>query len=171
MANIKYVIGFPIFDSKVLLIKRKRDPWHKFWNGLGGHIEIGENPKDAMLRELDEEAEITPDIIESIKFAGITSWNVNSYNKENTPGGMYIFIINLLNIDRLENKKNAREGKIAWKSIEWACNEKNNKIAKNVPIYLSHILNREELYNYHFTFKNRDIVKSKIQKLKNEYKT
>lgn len=168
--HIKYVIGFPVFEDRVLLIKRKKDPWANFWNGLGGHIEIGESPKESIIRELKEEAKITSDIIEGTRFGGTASWNLNSYNKENTPGGMYIFIINLLKIDIVEDNKNISEGKIAWKSIKWACNEKNNRIAKNVPIYLSHILSSEKLYNYHFTFKGRDIVKSEIQELKKEYK-
>ena len=56
--KVKYVAGFlfnPTMDS-VVLVKKNRPEWQKgFYNGVGGHIEQGENPFDAMTREFEEE--------------------------------------------------------------------------------------------------------------------
>jgi 8-oxo-dGTP diphosphatase len=55
----KYVVGF-LFNqdtNKVCLIRKNRPQWQKGrLNGVGGHIEDGENPKAAMTREFQEEA-------------------------------------------------------------------------------------------------------------------
>ena len=57
----EYVLGF-MFDQSgynVLLIKKERPDWQKgMWNGIGGSIEIGETPIEAMIREFKEETGI-----------------------------------------------------------------------------------------------------------------
>lgn len=54
----RYVAGF-LFDekrSKVALIQKARPQWQAgFLNGIGGHIEEGETPMEAMIREFNEE--------------------------------------------------------------------------------------------------------------------
>lgn len=54
-----YVLGF-VFDerrSAVLLIEKQRPNWQKGQlNGIGGKIELGELPLQAMIREMHEEA-------------------------------------------------------------------------------------------------------------------
>lgn len=53
-----YVIGF-MFNpdlSRVALVKKNRPAWQAgLWNGIGGHIEEGEQPLAAMQREFFEE--------------------------------------------------------------------------------------------------------------------
>ena len=55
----KYVVGY-LFNrdtNEVCLIQKNRPNWQKGrLNGVGGHIEQGENPQDAMPREFWEEA-------------------------------------------------------------------------------------------------------------------
>jgi 8-oxo-dGTP diphosphatase len=56
---VKYVLGFA-FDSgsdpNVGLIRKKRPTWQAgFLNGVGGHVEDGETPHEAMVREFQEE--------------------------------------------------------------------------------------------------------------------
>lgn len=57
--NHNYVLGFmfsPDLD-KVVLIEKNRPYWQKGkLNGVGGHIEPGETPIEAMVREFKEEA-------------------------------------------------------------------------------------------------------------------
>ncbi len=55
-----YVVGF-LFDDemrRVLLIHKNHGPRCVvgLWNGVGGHIEPGESPYQAMIREFEEEA-------------------------------------------------------------------------------------------------------------------
>ncbi len=43
-------------ESKVVLIKKIKPDWQKgFFNGVGGKIELGETPKQAIVREFEEE--------------------------------------------------------------------------------------------------------------------
>jgi 8-oxo-dGTP diphosphatase len=57
----RYVVGFafgPHMNS-VLLIEKTHPEWQKGkWNGIGGHIEDGETPIVAMVREAHEETGI-----------------------------------------------------------------------------------------------------------------
>jgi 8-oxo-dGTP pyrophosphatase MutT (NUDIX family) len=63
MSNKAYSCGFA-FDGdgtestgRVLLIEKRRPTWQAgSLNGLGGHIEPGETPLEAMIREMQEEA-------------------------------------------------------------------------------------------------------------------
>lgn len=59
MSKIHYVVGF-MFDqtmSKLVLIRKKKPEFQAgLLNGVGGKIEDGETPIDAMVREFDEEA-------------------------------------------------------------------------------------------------------------------
>jgi len=56
---IKYVVGF-LFDKLlklVVLIEKQTPEWQRNkWNGVGGKIEPGETPLQAMSREFEEEA-------------------------------------------------------------------------------------------------------------------
>lgn len=55
----EYVVGFCFADDleSVWLIRKKRPSWQAGrLNGIGGHIEDGESPAEAMNREFTEEA-------------------------------------------------------------------------------------------------------------------
>lgn len=52
ITNLCYLINE---NSEVLLIMKKRGFGQGKWNGPGGKVEIGENPKDSMIREVKEE--------------------------------------------------------------------------------------------------------------------
>lgn len=52
----RYVLGFLMDSGFVVLVKKERPLWQKGkLNGVGGHIEEGENEYDAMYREFLEE--------------------------------------------------------------------------------------------------------------------
>lgn len=53
-----YVVGFcfTMDADSVVLIKKNRPKWQAgLWNGVGGHVEIGETHEQAMIREFQEE--------------------------------------------------------------------------------------------------------------------
>lgn len=60
----RYVLCFPhqipsAFQQHIMLIERNRPAWQKgLYNLVGGHIEEGEDPRDAAIRELWEESGI-----------------------------------------------------------------------------------------------------------------
>ena len=51
-------IGAVIDNERLLLIRRKKDPFRNYWCLPGGKIEIGEHPEKALVRELYEETGI-----------------------------------------------------------------------------------------------------------------
>jgi len=54
---IEYAVGFIHNDNDVALIRKDRPQWQAgFLNGIGGKLEPGESPHDAMIRECHEEA-------------------------------------------------------------------------------------------------------------------
>lgn len=55
----KYVVGFLFSNDsqQVVLIEKRNPEWQKgLFNGVGGKIELGETPIEAMVREFREEA-------------------------------------------------------------------------------------------------------------------
>lgn len=53
-----YCLGFLFTDERdaVVLIEKQRPDWQRGkWNGIGGHVEEGERPEQAMRREANEE--------------------------------------------------------------------------------------------------------------------
>lgn len=53
----EYAVGFLHTDDVVALIRKDRPEWQAgFLNGIGGKLEPGEQPHDAMVREFKEEA-------------------------------------------------------------------------------------------------------------------
>lgn len=48
--------------NAVLLVKRARSPWRGLWSLPGGRLEAGEGPREAALRELEEETGTTAEV-------------------------------------------------------------------------------------------------------------
>ena len=54
--DLTVVAGLILRDSKILVCQRRRDDTHSLqWEFPGGKIEVGENPQQALIRELREE--------------------------------------------------------------------------------------------------------------------
>ena len=56
------VDGAVLKDNKVLLIKRKYDPFKGKWALPGGFVEYGEKVEDAVIREIYEETGLKTNI-------------------------------------------------------------------------------------------------------------
>ena len=85
--------GLPIRDGKVMLGFRARHKkvWPRTWDALGGHIEPGETPQQALVREFGEEAAITPtafSLLTELRFADDAGdWQYFMYRIDAWDGG------------------------------------------------------------------------------------
>ena len=80
----EYVVGFMLSTDgeNVALIRKQRPAWQKGrLNGIGGHIEDGELPIQAMVREFKEETADSTDIAQWIPFAVLSGndWKVHFF--------------------------------------------------------------------------------------------
>lgn len=56
MTHQKYSVGFLFNDDQVVLIRKNRPEWQAGkYNGVGGHVEVGETFEQCMEREFEEE--------------------------------------------------------------------------------------------------------------------
>src|ERR1041385_6218578 len=68
----EYVCGFAFTDdmNDVVLIRKNRPEWQAgLLNGVGGHIEPGEGPAEAMTREVAEETGVETKVEDWTQFA------------------------------------------------------------------------------------------------------
>ncbi len=80
-------LSFLVHEERILLLRTapNRGAWGGLLNGIGGHIERGEDPLSAALRELEEEAGIIPD---SLILSGVVMIDTN----RSTGIGLYVFV-------------------------------------------------------------------------------
>ncbi len=83
------VAGVAVEDGEMLLV---RDP-HGFWAGVGGFIEPGETPEDAILREIREELGVEAEI--TGLFRPVLLWNVGGA----TGFLLFIYAVTLISHD------------------------------------------------------------------------
>ena len=74
-----------IFEDKVLLITRGREPWKGSLAFPGGFIEKGEDPEDAVLRELKEETGLDGKIVDLLCVRGNPERDPVSYTHLTLP--------------------------------------------------------------------------------------
>jgi 8-oxo-dGTP diphosphatase len=106
---IPRTLVFLLHGNEILLVKiaADRGAWAGLYNGVGGHIEAGENPHTAALRETQEETGITP---RDIRLCGIISVHTNS-----SPGiGIHVFVGEVENRD----VHTSNEGEPEWIPLE-----------------------------------------------------
>ena len=66
-------------DGKYLMLhrtKKKNDPNHDLWLGVGGHFETGESPDECVVREVREETGLT---LTDYRLRGIVSFSDNDW--------------------------------------------------------------------------------------------
>lgn len=150
---IPFVIGFLIKDGQILMIKRKKQPWLNKWNGVGGKIEEGETPKEAIRREIHEETSFILENAKETRFVGIVTWDLEK--KETKTSGMFAYISLLSDQQKSwPEERSIQEGILAWKPVDWVCDKNNPEVADNVPHFLSAMLSATTPMQYHCVFKN-----------------
>ena len=120
---------FLLHKDQILLLKlvEERGLWGGKYNGVGGHIERGENPLSAARREILEETGANPS---SLKLCGVVMIDAGG-----TPGiSLYIFV------GELESPSSAPptdEGTLHWVPLS---NVYNLPLVEDLPILLPRTL-------------------------------
>jgi 8-oxo-dGTP diphosphatase len=110
----KYVVGL-IFDNElknILMLKRMKAPYQDLYNGVGGKMEERETPKQAMIREIEEETGLTPEFFtKTIHLVSLSFPTTNIL--------LEVFY-SVLNVDKdtVSIEKETREGTLEWLSID-----------------------------------------------------
>jgi 8-oxo-dGTP diphosphatase len=163
--SLPYTICFCKIDDQVLMLHRAKSPNKNKWNGLGGKIEEGEIPSDANIREILEEAEIDLNKAKSIHFGGLVTWKVENDDQDIYEGGMYAYVAELEDKDLLFEIRETREGTLEWKPLSWVLAEDNNELVNNIPHFLPRMINQEEPQEYHFSYKNGELIDIEVREL------
>jgi len=82
--------------NKLLLVKRKRQPYSGYWCLIGGTFYLGERIEDVVKREVKEETGYTPK--DDIKINGM--YNEILLNKNDEPSDHFVFIAVQANLDK-----------------------------------------------------------------------
>lgn len=131
------------------MLHRNNPPNQGLWNGVGGHLEAGENPLEGCLREIREE---TGYQLNTARFCGTLTWQ--GYEIE--AGGLYIFTAEAPTSAPAGNG----EGRLAWKTIRWACT--SPRVVSNILVFLPLVLSGAEPVNYHFNYDHGQITRHEV---------
>jgi 8-oxo-dGTP diphosphatase len=152
-----FTLCFLLHGDDVLMLHRRFPPNRGLWNGVGGHIEPGETPRQAVIREVAEE---TGYRITEPHFEGLLTWD----GFEIPPGGIAIFTADVPHREFVTN----HEGELAWQPRPWACTAP--EVVDNIHVFLPRILAGEPLLHYHFSYKDGERVRDVIGPLPPDFK-
>ena len=147
-----FTLCFLLHGDEVLMLHRRFPPNQGLWNGVGGHIEPGETPRQAVIREVAEE---TGYQINDPQFAGLLTWE----GFEIPPGGIAIFTANVPHKAFVTN----HEGDLAWQPRTWACTSPD--VVDNIHVFLPQVLAGGAPQHYHFRYQDGQRVEDIIAPL------
>ncbi|MEA1978785.1 MAG: NUDIX domain-containing protein [Chloroflexota bacterium] len=119
-------LSFLLHKEKVLLIRiaEDRGSWSGLLNGVGGHIERGEDPRSAALREIKEETGLILSPV-SLYLSGVVTVDVGA-----SPGvGLYIFVGETETLETLSSD----EGTPEWIDLD---DFEKQSLVKDLPALL-----------------------------------
>ncbi len=139
--NYVLILVFNEDYSKLLLVKRNKEPYKGCFNGIGGKIEA-ETPINCAIRECWEETGIkliNPRLLVTLIYP--TSNVRNSGTKLNV----------IYDCVKEENIKDNYEGHYEWKDISFVMNINNKQIAglSNLNQFVKEILDIENIDNFY----------------------
>lgn len=152
MISTGFTLCFLLNGDDVLMLLRRFPPNQGLWNGVGGHIEPGETPKQAVIREVAEETGYS---IQNPRFSGLLTWD----GFEIPPGGIAIYTAEVSHREFINN----HEGDLAWQPKEWACTSPD--VVDNIHVFLPKILAGEVPLHYHFSYREGIRIKDTISDL------
>jgi 8-oxo-dGTP diphosphatase len=144
-AGIRYTLCFLTRGREVLLLHRRRPPNQGLWNGVGGHIEPGEAPLAACLREVLEE---TGYRLPTARCAGLLTWD----GFETPPGGLYIYAAEA----PAEEPGPCGEGERRWHPWNWMLT--SPQVVSNIHHFGPEVLAGAPPRWHHFVYERGEIV-------------
>jgi len=159
---IEFTVCYIKQDSKILLLNREFPAWMGCWNGVGGKLEVGESPRECIIREINEETGLD---IFNVHFKGIKSWFID--NK--FVGGMYLYVAELPNEQIYQTPIKTYEGILDWKEYDWITNPKNMGVANDIPVILKPVLFEERINEYRCLYKDGKLVEHQIINIDEDY--
>ena len=145
--NMKKYVLVLLFNedmSKILLMKRKKNPYTGLYNGIGGKVENEENVFECCLRETIEEINVTltnPKHLVTCTYPESNKFHKNSNIELNV---MY-------DITKESKFEENEEGIFEWLPIDFVLDTNNKLIAgySNVGLFAREILGIENKYDFY----------------------
>jgi mutator protein MutT len=101
-----------IRDNQVLLLKRAEEPFKGKWDFLGGYLDKGETPEQAMVREIQEELGVEKFKIDFVRtFPGTAEWKGKQF-----PILSHLYIVELIGEEEI--KLNDENEEYIWVNIK-----------------------------------------------------
>lgn len=116
---IAFTLCFVQYHEQYLMLYRNKQPNKGKWNGLGGKIELGETPHQAIVREIEEESGLQ---LNDVSLRGVVSWN--------DAGAMYVYLAHSPH----DQVVSGEEGRLAWRTLYWVLN--SGQAVSNIPMFL-----------------------------------
>ena len=149
---LRYTLCFLTRSDQVLMLHRRFPPNQGLWNGVGGHIEPGEDPTTSVLREVREETGFQ---VEAVRFGGLVTWQ----GFGSSPGGLYLFHAEA----PLGQPGMCNEGELAWRPLDWVLT--SSAVVSNIALFLPALLQHQPPQEYHFDYEDGAIRAHAIRPL------
>lgn len=90
---------------------------------------------------------------DQIQFKGIIKWEDSSYS-----GGMYIYLVELLNEFTYQTPKKVSEGILDWKEISWILSDYNYGVGEMIPKFLPDLFHNKLILEHNFVLSNHKLI-------------
>lgn len=138
-------------DNKILLAMKKRGFAEGKYNGIGGKIEGGETPEEAMIRETKEEIAVTPLTYEKVGFIEFDEY----YKGEKEKIAFHLYLVDEWTGEPTESE----EMKPAWFDIK---DIPYDKMLPDDKYWLPYVLKGKKIKAYFDFDENWNLLNQKI---------
>ena len=133
-------------DNSYLMLfrnKKKNDMNEGKWMGVGGHIEKGETPKDAAIREIKEETGLT---VKELNYVGVVKFINDDYDE----------LMHLFTVDSFEGELiECNEGELKWIPIKEIY---DYPMWEGDKAFLPLLVNNSEFFKLKLTYQGKKLV-------------